>query len=64
MKNDNIDLYIVSKLDEIGWLFNLRGTDIPYNPLFKSYLILTHDTLTIFISNTQLQSNNTLILYL
>ena len=54
MKNDNIDLYIVSKLDEIGWLFNLRGTDIPYNPLFKSYLILTHNTLTIFISNTQL----------
>ena len=31
---------IISVLDEIAWLFNLRGNDIPYNPLFKSFAII------------------------
>jgi Xaa-Pro aminopeptidase len=24
---------VVSQLDEVAWLFNLRGSDIPYNPV-------------------------------
>ncbi|GAB5368151.1 hypothetical protein AAMO2058_001293800 [Amorphochlora amoebiformis] len=28
---------IVSKLDEIAWLFNLRGGDVPYSPTFWGY---------------------------
>jgi Xaa-Pro aminopeptidase len=31
---------IVSNLDEIAWVLNLRGNDIDYNPLFYSFLIL------------------------
>ncbi|XP_071509168.1 xaa-Pro aminopeptidase 1-like [Diadema antillarum] len=31
---------IVTKLDEVAWLFNLRGEDIPYNPMFISYAIV------------------------
>ncbi|GAA5993942.1 hypothetical protein JCM5350_005074 [Sporobolomyces pararoseus] len=31
---------IVSQLDEIAWLLNLRGNDISYNPVFFSYLAL------------------------
>ena len=31
---------ILNALDEIAWLLNLRGTDIEYNPLFYSYLII------------------------
>jgi Xaa-Pro aminopeptidase len=31
---------VISALDEIAWLFNLRGSDIPYNPYFKSYAIV------------------------
>jgi Xaa-Pro aminopeptidase len=27
--------YVVTILDEIAWLFSLRGSDIPYNPFFK-----------------------------
>lgn len=26
---------VVSRLDEVAWLFNMRGDDIPYNPVFK-----------------------------
>ncbi|TNY17118.1 Creatinase/aminopeptidase [Rhodotorula diobovata] len=31
---------VVTQLDEIAWLLNLRGSDIPYNPVFFSYLVL------------------------
>jgi Xaa-Pro aminopeptidase len=31
---------VISALDEVAWLFNLRGSDIPYNPYFKSYAIV------------------------
>ena len=31
---------VVSALDEIAWILNLRGSDIDYNPLFFSYLII------------------------
>ena len=31
---------VISVLDEVAWLFNLRGNDIPYNPLFKSFAIV------------------------
>ena len=33
--------FVVSVLDEIAWLFNLRGSDIPYNPVFFSYAVVT-----------------------
>lgn len=31
----------LSKLDEVAWLFNLRGSDIAYNPVFLSYALVT-----------------------
>lgn len=34
------DFLLVSTLDDIAWLTNLRGTDIDFNPLFFSYLLL------------------------
>ena len=30
---------LISKLDDIAWFLNLRGNDIPYNPLFFSYAL-------------------------
>ncbi|WWC85559.1 uncharacterized protein L201_000423 [Kwoniella dendrophila CBS 6074] len=45
---------IVGSLDEIAWLFNLRGSDIPYNPVFFAYAILTRDDCTLFASPNSL----------
>ena len=45
------DAYLVTALDEIAWLFNVRGSDIPYNPFFKVYrLIFFHFPFLIEIS--------------
>jgi Xaa-Pro aminopeptidase len=41
-------------LDEVAWLFNLRGSDIPYNPVFFSYATVTPTTATLYINTSKL----------
>jgi Xaa-Pro aminopeptidase len=48
--------FVVSMLDEIAWLFNLRGNDIPYNPVFFSYATITPTTATLYVNSTKLSS--------
>ncbi|KAF4629914.1 hypothetical protein G7Y89_g8232 [Cudoniella acicularis] len=48
--------FIVSMLDEIAWLFNLRGNDIPYNPVFFSYAAITSSTATLYVNSSKLSS--------
>lgn len=40
---------VISQLDEIAWLFNIRGNDVPFNPLVISYAILTEYTAILFV---------------
>lgn len=40
---------VLTRLDAIAWLFNLRGKDIDYNPLTISYAIVTQESATLFI---------------
>lgn len=35
------DAFLASTLDEVAWLFNLRGSDVPYNPVFVSYAVVS-----------------------
>jgi Xaa-Pro aminopeptidase len=43
------DAVLITQPDAICWLLNLRGEDIPYNPLFLAYALLRNDgTLTLF----------------
>lgn len=46
--------FVVSMLDEIAWLFNLRGNDIPYNPVFFSYAVITADDAKLYIDSAKL----------
>ncbi|PSR94591.1 putative Xaa-Pro aminopeptidase P [Coniella lustricola] len=50
----NLSCFVVSMLDEIAWLFNLRGNDIPYNPVFFSYAVITADDATLYIDSKKL----------
>lgn len=40
---------LLSALDETAWLFNMRGNDIPYNPFFYSYTLLTMNEIWLFL---------------
>lgn len=41
--------FVVSGLDEIAWLFNLRGADVHCNPVFFSYAIVTPDYVNLYL---------------
>uniref|UniRef100_A0A915AB89 Xaa-Pro aminopeptidase 1 n=1 Tax=Parascaris univalens TaxID=6257 RepID=A0A915AB89_PARUN len=47
---------IFTALDDIVWLLNIRGADIPYNPLVFSILILTPKEIHLFIDIRKLNS--------
>ena len=49
MLSKNIDLLILTMLDEIAWLLNIRGSDISFNPVIISYLILTRESCIVYI---------------
>lgn len=44
----------LSALDEIAWLLNVRGSDISYNPLVISYLLVTQDYVKWFVRKSDL----------
>ena len=45
---------VLTMLDEIAWLFNLRGNDIPYNPVFFSYAVVTQTDATLYVDESKL----------
>ncbi|KAJ3573078.1 hypothetical protein NP233_g2666 [Leucocoprinus birnbaumii] len=53
MKKKKAKAVVVTMLDEVAWLFNLRGSDIDYNPVFFSYAIVTEDNVSLFINANQ-----------
>lgn len=42
---------LVTMLDEVAWLTNIRGNDVQYNPVVVSYLLVTADTATLFVQD-------------
>ncbi|XP_031760695.1 xaa-Pro aminopeptidase 1 isoform X1 [Xenopus tropicalis] len=45
---------VLTALDEVAWLFNLRGLDVEYNPVFFAYAIIGSSTIRLFISGERL----------
>ena len=47
---------IISALDEIAWLLNIRGNDVEYNPVVISYVVLEADKCTLFVNPEKIDS--------
>ncbi len=50
MEAAGADIHIITSLDDIAWLLNIRGGDIACNPVVLSYVIVTMRELTLFVS--------------
>lgn len=50
------DAIIISALDEIAWLLNIRGNDVEYNPVVISYVVLEADKCTLFVDANKIDS--------
>lgn len=55
LKALKVDLLPVTKLDQVAWLFNLRGQDIPYNPVFTAYALITPKTAHLFVDSSRIR---------
>lgn len=53
----NCNYALISSLDDIAWLFNLRGNDIEYNPVNYAYALVGVDTAVLFIDDRKLDKS-------
>ena len=44
------DCTILSALDEVAWTFNIRGTDVAYNPVVISYAFVSEKESVLFVN--------------
>ncbi|KAL8237413.1 hypothetical protein R6Q59_018494 [Mikania micrantha] len=44
---------VISMLDEIAWLLNLRGSDVPHSPVMYAYLIVEIDSAKLFVDKSK-----------
>ena len=49
----NGDAMLISSLDDIAWLFNIRGNDILFNPVVLSYAIITKNSAQLYIDKSK-----------
>jgi Xaa-Pro aminopeptidase len=49
MKSLGADWHFISTVDDIGYLFNLRGSDVNYNPVFIAHALIGMERATLFI---------------
>lgn len=50
MKKQNASVHILTTLDDIVWLLNIRGNDTPCNPVVLSYLAMTQQQVFLFVN--------------
>lgn len=55
MRTAECDAHVLSTLDTIMWLLNLRGRDVEYNPVAICYLVVRSDDATLYIDETKVQ---------
>ncbi|MGM8939509.1 aminopeptidase P family protein [Psychrobacter glaciei] len=49
--------HLLSSLDDIAWLTNLRGADVDYNPVFLSHMLISENDATLFVDNNKISSD-------
>ena len=54
LKEKHCEALVVSALDEIGWLLNIRGKDVDYTPCLISYVVVEMEKCTIFVAANKL----------
>ncbi len=50
MKKLHADVFVMSALDDIAWLFNIRGNDVDYNPVVIAYALVDDKSANLFIA--------------
>jgi Xaa-Pro aminopeptidase len=49
--------HFISTLDDIAWLFNLRGADVSYNPVFLAHALIGPQRATLFVADAKVPAD-------
>lgn len=49
MKQRNADYHLITRLEDIAWLLNLRGSDVENTPVFFSFALITPDCAALYV---------------
>jgi Xaa-Pro aminopeptidase len=56
MRDKGAGWHFVSTLDDIAWIFNLRGSDVSYNPVFVGHALIGLDDATLFVADDKIDA--------
>nr|CAD7268570.1 unnamed protein product [Timema shepardi] len=54
LKALQMDAMVVTSLDEVAWLLNIRGRDTPYSPLVRAFLIVTPSEIHMYTNQSKI----------
>lgn len=54
MEEKEVTAHIITTLDDIAWLFNLRGADVKFNPVLLAYAVITLEKVHLFVEQDKL----------
>lgn len=55
---ENCDHHVITTLDDIAWIFNIRGRDIDSNPTMLAYAIVNKNDAYLYVQNNTLSTEN------
>ncbi|MFW0716235.1 aminopeptidase P family protein [Pedobacter sp. N23S346] len=58
MQKAKTDIHVISSLDDLAWLFNIRGNDVSYNPVVLCYALITADEVALYINDGKLSPDD------
>jgi Xaa-Pro aminopeptidase len=56
MQTAHTDILPITNLNQVAWLFNLRGADVPYIPVFIAYAVITADEAFLFTNLERIEA--------
>ncbi|GGC64308.1 Xaa-Pro aminopeptidase [Pedobacter quisquiliarum] len=59
---NDADYHLISSLDDLAWLFNIRGRDVSYNPVVLSFALISQDHAKLFLDEHKLTDEEKLTL--
>ncbi|NFT05895.1 aminopeptidase P family protein [Clostridium botulinum] len=58
MKKMGAESYIISSLDDIAWLYNIRGNDVKDTPVVLTYAVINEEKATLYIDKNKLSNED------
>jgi Xaa-Pro aminopeptidase len=57
MREKGAQWHFISTLDDLAWLFNLRGADVTYNPVFVAHALIGLDDAALFVGDGKISAD-------